>query len=268
MDFDEILGRIGKLFFFFSTLFIVSISLAGILYTDSFAKELGFNFSMFDLNAYTFFTQVLISDRYQVLGYGMVSLVFIISFICVYPKSLLLVYDLFFVLGLHLLLLIPKSFFVFVFLMISPFLLPFLLIVLILVAVGIKIEHSNFIKEKWKKINLSLNKNEHYKKINNRKHHSESSYLKATIIFIIVASSLQLWLSWIVEVGQEGKKHAKVFLESQSYKTLMLTNNTTLKVVLVVKVKNGYLVVLNEDNKNKEKASFIPDNVILRIDSF
>lgn len=262
------LGRIGKLFFFFSTLFIVSISLAGILYTDSFSRELGFDFSMFDLNAYTFFTQVLISDKYQVLGYGVVGLIFIISFVCVYPKSLLLVYDLFFILGLYLLSLLPNSFFLFIFLMFSPFLLPLLLIILILLALVIKIEESNFIKDKWRKINFSLDKNEHYKKINERKNHNESAYFKAIIVFIVMASSLKLWLSWIIDVGQQGQVHAQKHLDSTKYKTLYLTNNTKLKVVMVSKVKNGYIFVLNENNKNKEKASFIPDNVILRIDSF
>ena len=58
------------------------------------------------------------------------------------------------------------------------------------------------------------------------------------------------------------------FLDSKEYKTLYLTNNTKRRVVMVSKVKNGYIFVLNENNKNKTKASFIPDSVILRIDSF
>ena len=72
MEFDGILGRIGKLFFFVSTLFIVSISLAGIIYTHSFATAIGFDFSFFDLDIYTFFTQVLVSDEYHILGKGIV----------------------------------------------------------------------------------------------------------------------------------------------------------------------------------------------------
>ncbi len=88
MNIDEVFGRLAKFFFFISTLFIVSISLGGILYTDSFAQALGFNFSIFDLNVYTSFTQVLVSDQYNVFANGIVITIFIMSFIFVYPKSL------------------------------------------------------------------------------------------------------------------------------------------------------------------------------------
>ncbi|MBP5992528.1 MAG: hypothetical protein KA518_01120 [Acinetobacter sp.] len=268
MDLESILGRIGKLFFFISTVFIISISLAGILYTDSFARELGFNFSLFDLNSYTFFTQVLISDKYQVLSKGVVTLIFIVSFICVYPKSLLLVYDLLFVVGLYLLLILPKSLLKLLLLMITPFLIPLLLVVLVFIAIVIKVADSNFIKEKWRKVNLSLDKNTHYQKVKKRESRVFSEYIKATVIYGFLATFLYLWLFWIVEVGKQGKPHAQKYLESNQFSTLYLTNGTQNKVVLISKVKNGYLFVLNESNKNKTKASFVPDSVILRIDSF
>ncbi|MDY6459454.1 hypothetical protein, partial [Acinetobacter faecalis] len=102
---------LGKFFFFISTLFIVSISLGGILYTDSFSQTLGFNFSLFDLNAYTSFTQVLVSDQYNVFAKGIVVAIFIMSFIFVYPKSLLLVYDLLVILVSYIYCALPSKFF-------------------------------------------------------------------------------------------------------------------------------------------------------------
>ena len=266
MDFDEIIGRIGKLFFFISTLFIVSISLAGILYTDSFARTLGFNFSMFDVNSYTFFTQVLISDQYQVLGNGVVALTFIISFFCAFPRSLLLVSDLLYLVGLFFILLLPRSFFIFLLLVVSPFFLPFFLILITVFAVFVKVTENNFIMNGLKKVNLKLVENGHYKKIKIREQHTESSYLKATIMFVMVGYLVVLWLSWIVGIGAHGKKHADLYLKSQEYKSIQLIDKTKLNGVLVTKVKNGYLFVLKENNKDNLKASFIPDNVIFRID--
>ena len=268
MDLNEVLGRISKFFFFISTLFIISISLAGILYTDSFARELGFNFSVFDLNAYTFFTQVLISDRYQIVAKGLVGLIFIVPFICAYPKSLLLIYDLFVAIGIYIFLALPKSLFKFLLLIISPFLIPILLLILVFMACAIKISECNMLKKKLREVNFKINKNKHYQIIKQRENHVYVAYIKALLIYGVLAIFLYLWMIWIVDVGNQGSPHAQKYLMSDQYSVIYLTNGTKSKGVLVSKVKNGYLFVLNENAKNKSKASFISDSVILRIDSF
>jgi len=81
-----------------------------------------------------------------------------------------------------------------------------------------------------------------------------------------MALPVQLWCGWILGIGKQGEKHAKIYLKSKNYKTVVLTNNIKLKVVLVGKVRNGYLFVLHENNENRNKATFISDSAILRID--
>lgn len=266
MNIDEVLGRLGKFFFFISTLFIVSISLGGILYTDSFSQSLGFNFSLFDLNAYTSFTQVLISDQYNVFAKGIVITIFIMSFIFVYPKSLLLVYDLLVILVSYIYCVLPSKFFLLLFLVISPFLLPFFFLILVFVSIVLKLKELNSLKEICREVNLKLEKNEYLKKSDKRIPSNFSSYIKASLVFVLIALPLQLWCGWILEIGKQGEKHAKNYLKSPNYKTVVLTNNIKLKAVLVGKVKNGYLFVLNENNKNRNQATFISDSAILRID--
>lgn len=152
MNIDEVFGRLGKFFFFISTLFIVSISLGGILYTDSFAQALGFNFSIFDLNVYTSFTQVLVSDQYNVFANGIVITIFIMSFIFVYPKSLLLVYDLLVILVSYIYCALPSKFFLLLFLVISPFLLPLFFLTLVLVSIVLKLREFYCLKKYVEKL--------------------------------------------------------------------------------------------------------------------
>lgn len=266
MNIDEILGRLGKFFFFISTLFIVSISLGGILYTDSFSQTLGFNFSLFDLNAYTSFTQVLVSDQYNVFAKGIVITIFIMSFIFVYPKSLLLAYDLLVILVSNIYYVLPSKFFLLLFLVISPFLLPLFFLILVLVSIVLKLREFNCLKKICREINLKLEKNEYYKKSDKRIPSNFPSYIKASFLFVLMALPLQLWGSWILGVGKQGEEHAKIYLKSPNYKTVMLINNTVFNAVLVSKVKGGYLFVLHENGKNNNKATFISDSAILRID--
>ena len=77
---------------------------------------------------------------------------------------------------------------------------------------------------------------------------------------------LLLWLHSMNQIGTQGTNHANIYFISQENKSIQLTNNSSLKGVLVSKVKGGYLFVLNNNNSFSAKASFISDNVILRID--
>lgn len=266
MNIDDILGRIGKFFLFISTLFIASISLAGILYTDSFARKLGFNFSLFDLNAYTSFTQVLVSDRYNVFGNGIVITIFIMSFIFVYPKSLLLVYDLLVILVSKIYCALPSKIFLLLFLVISPFLLPLFFIILVFVSITLKLNELDCLKKRWKEVHLKLEGNEYYKKSDKRISFNFLSYIKATFLFVLMTLFLQLWIGWILDIGNQGKEHADKYLTSENYKTVILVSKQRVDGVFVSKVKNGYLFVLKGENGNNKKASFISDSAILRID--
>ncbi|MDY6460848.1 hypothetical protein [Acinetobacter faecalis] len=158
------------------------------------------------------------------------------------------------------------NFFFFIFLVISPFLLPLFFLILVLVSIVLKLREFYCLKKICREVNLKLEKNEYYKKSDKRIPSNFSPYIKATFLFVLMALPLQLWSNWILSVGKQGEKHAKIYLESPNYKAVMLTNNTKLKAVLISKVKNGYLFVLHENGKNNNKATFISDSAILRID--
>ncbi|MDY6458044.1 hypothetical protein, partial [Acinetobacter faecalis] len=98
MDVDVVLARIGKLFFFVSTLFIISISCAGGLYIESFAEELDVKYSVFEMNFNNLFLNVFIADQFQILLKTVLIVIAIVSFVYVYPKSLMLFYDFMYVL--------------------------------------------------------------------------------------------------------------------------------------------------------------------------
>ncbi|MDY6457911.1 hypothetical protein [Acinetobacter faecalis] len=91
-------------------------------------------------------------------------------------------------------------------------------------------------------------------------------FFKAMFLYLIMIYIFLFWIYWNVDVGEQGKKHAQTYLKSTNYKTVVLINDTKLKAVLVSKVKSGYLFVLNENGKNNNKATFISDSAILRID--
>ena len=204
-------------------------------------------------------------------------LLFIIPFIYVYPSSLILVFDLICLMGLYFFKIIPKSFFLFICLMISPFILlmvltVFLLILLLspviftVIFIIKKVKIDRCVRERFKNINVELDNNQLYHKISNRINQTQSSYLKAATLYFVSAFLLILWLHWIVEIGSQGANHANIYLNSQENKSIKLTDNSILNGALVGKVKGGYLFVLNNNNSCTAKASFISDSAILRID--
>ena len=103
-------------------------------------------------------------------------------------------------------------------------------------------------------------------KVNQRQHQKEFSYLKVTPFYTVMVLLLLLWLHWMNQIGTQDTNHANIYLISQENKSIQLTNNSSLKGVLVSKVKGGYLFVLNNNNSFSAKASFISDSAILRID--
>lgn len=251
------------------TFFTISISFAGLMYIDGLAHTLGFDVSLFDLNFYDFFIYVVISDNLNVFPVFILSLAIAISFV-LYPKAIIFVYDFTYIFFIYLWNFFggSKKIVPFFLIFISPFLIFLFFICLIFYAVILKLNELKLFKNYFLKVKEKLIDDDQYLKSSNRLGEGSHNFFKSYLVFSFILLLFISWLGWVVHIGKQGQVHAQKHLDSTEYKTLYLTNNTKLKVVMVSKVKNGYIFVLNENNKNKEKASFIPDNVILRIDSF
>ncbi len=66
---------------------VVSISLSGLIFFDSFSKGFKYNISILDIDFYNLFIQFLISDRSGVLGYGLSLFIFAFVIFEFFPKA-------------------------------------------------------------------------------------------------------------------------------------------------------------------------------------
>lgn len=272
MVFDNIVARINSLILI-PGLFILSVSFAGLMYFDSLSQGLGFsNSSLFDQDFDHLFTKVFISDRHNII---MASATFIllafIPFAIVYPKSLTFILNLskIFVLILwHSLKLLnfPIKYLVFLLLFISPFLIPVLLAVLLVWSSSVKLSENKKLKKYKDETSRNVKDDPRYVESSTKLKESEEHFFKSYLMACALLPIFALWLGWVLYIGNQGQKHADIYLKSSDYKKVYLIDKTVFDAVFVSKVKNGYLFVLKDGEKNKEKASFIPDSAILRID--
>lgn len=264
--FDHILSKLGRLTIF-SVIFTVSISFAGLLYIDSFSRALGYNFSLFDLDFYNFLINVLVSDEYNLILNIIILFMLFIVFVF-YPKALIFVFEVFrcSCVLIWSFLKIPYKISTFFLIYISPFLIPIFLIVLCLDAVIIKLKDVKKIKKHVDAVKEDLSNNLQYKEKLDIIKKAKKDFFSASILFYMILIFFLFWLGWVLYVGKQGQKHADVYIKSSEYKKVYLVDKTIFDAVFVSKVKNGYLFVLKDGEKNKEKASFIPDSAILRID--
>ena len=72
---------------YFATFLVVSISLSGLIFFDSFSKGFKYNISILDIDFYNLFIQFLISDRSGVLGYGLSLFIFAFVIFEFFPKA-------------------------------------------------------------------------------------------------------------------------------------------------------------------------------------
>lgn len=268
---DQVFNRLSKLVFL-TTFFIVSISFSGLIYFDNFFSTLGFDYSIFELEFYSFFVKVLISDHNNVIIKTIFSVIFFISFVVIYPRSLRFIYDIIYLCALSIwyFFRIPGGFSYFLLFYFSPFLFPFIFIVLIIHAVFIKVNENKKFNDHIKKVKSDLQRNDNYIKLLARINEVSDDFLKSYITFIIIFLAFFLWLAWAFDIGKQGQKHAEEYLyfPANNLKTVYLVDRSDLKAKFISKVKNGYLFVLEEKDgcKFKKKAIFISDSAILRID--
>lgn len=253
---------------FLYTFFTISISFAGLLYFDGFSRRLDFNNSIFELDFTSFFESVLISDHHNIMANISVFIIFFISFAVLYPKSLIFLFDIFrlSILSIGYFLGLSQKSLIFFLIYISPFLLPFALVILIIKALCLKLNEIDKIKHHMQSCKEKLAVHPEYIERTSRIDEGTKDFLRSNIVFFAFSILFLFWLGWVIYIGNQGKKHAEFYLNSKKYKMVYLTNNSEIKGVFVSKVKNGYLFVLNEAGQNKDKASFIPDSAILRID--
>ncbi len=263
---DHIFNRLSRLIFVI-TFFTISISFAGLMYAEGLSQRLGFNISIFDLKFYDFFIFVVIADNLNVLLGFIIFSAISISFV-LYPKSVRFIFDLVYICFAFLWSLLggEKKIIPFLCIFVFPFcLIPFLIILVIHVII-IKLKEIKLLRGYWKEIQKKLNMDEKYLDSINRFSDGSQNFYKSYLVFFIIFSFFVVWLAWIVYIGNQGKEHADKYLISKKYKTVILISKQRVDGVFVSKVKNGYLFVLNENGKNNNKATFISDSAILRID--
>ncbi|MDY6449256.1 hypothetical protein [Acinetobacter faecalis] len=143
---------------------------------------------------------------------------------------------------------------------------PLLFIALIIYSILLKVMEREFIKTLTYRINNKLTNSSQFLTSISRMNKNGDDFFNFYLVFCILLSIGIVWFGWIVYIGNQGEKQAKIYLESPNYKSVILVSKQRVDGVLVSKVKNGYLFVLNENGKNNNKATFISDSAILRID--
>jgi len=295
MMLDHIFKHLSKLAIF-SVIFTVSISCAGFLYLRHFSHILGYDISPFDMDFYTFLDIVLKADSHNMIANFSLFYLLIFVFCILYPKSLEFLFDILitlFLIGWSYLgwnlfkFLYSFQFFKHIFgfcaIYISPLLIFTLIPLLIplffiwVIPCGIYSIISLFIKSNvdfdqyMKKAKSDVEENPRYKIISERMDKLGNNILKmdfgvACIVFFSAIFLILGWLQWAGPIERKGSSDAENYLKSTDYKKVYLVDKTDVDAVFISKVKNGYLLVLKDGKKNKEKASFIPDSAILRID--
>lgn len=263
--FDQILNRLSR-FVFVVTFFTVTISFAGLMFIAGFSERLGFDISLFDLNFYDFFIYVIVADNLNFFVGFVVFSALGISCIA-YPKSLIFIFDLIYVSVFSVWCFIGgKKIIPFILICLSPLLIIPFFIFLLAYATSIKLKDFKIVNGYLFNVRQERHLDERYVNSINRIEDGSHSFFKSYLVFSIILIIFIVWLGWVVHIGKQGTKQAEKYLNSTEYKTIYFTSNTVIQGVYITKVKNGYLFVLNRNNKNNAKASFIPDNVIFRID--
>lgn len=73
---------------YFTTFLIVSISLGGLIFFDSFSKNMEYDISIFDLDFYILFIQVVVSDKSNFIGWGLILFIVLFVVFEFFPKTL------------------------------------------------------------------------------------------------------------------------------------------------------------------------------------
>ncbi|MDH0564832.1 hypothetical protein [Acinetobacter courvalinii] len=295
MMLDNIFKNLSKLAVL-SVIFTLTISCAGFFYLRHFSHVLGYDVSPFDMDFYTFLDIVLKSDSHNLIVNFSHSYLLIFVFCVLYPKSLQFVFDIliiFFLIGWNYL---GWNFFKFLYsfknfryffwffaIYTSPLLIlisislliPLFFIAVILfgiyLIIGLFIRNNVDFDKYMQKGRTNVEENFTYKKISEHMDKLGNNIWKMDFVLacIVYFSAMFLilgWLHWAGSIEMRGSLDAKNYLNSTNYKKVYLIDKTVFDAVFVSKVKNGYLFVLKDGEKNKEKASFIPDSAILRID--
>ena len=106
---------------------------------------------------------------------------------------------------------LPAKLFLLLFLVISPFLLPLFFLILVFVSIVLKLKDFDCFEKICRDVSFKLEKNTYYKKSDKRIPSNFSSYIKASLVFVLMALPVQLWCGWILGIGKQGEKHAKIY---------------------------------------------------------
>lgn len=254
---------------FFSTFLIVSITLGGLIYIDTFLNEIDYNITLLDIDFYNVFIAFLTGDKFGLIGHGLTA--FIVLFIIAefFPKTFYFFIGIshFFYLGLLKLLnriKEPLYFFVFSFSIIIFCLFIVLNWILFDSPQKIIIFMANCIRKldhAMKEERLAIQKK--YEMELAFKDYEKGSF------WIIIALGLFLgWLFWLLEFGAVAKdKVQQLQNKNMSHNIYLQMGGKVEKVPCryLLKTRNGYLVMV-EGSSGKKKAVIYTDNVVYKLE--
>ena len=254
---------------YFATFLIVSITLGGLIYFDSFSKSIEYDISIFDLDFYNLFIKVIVLDQSNFIGYGLI--LFTILFIVVefFPKTITFFLGIF-----HFCILIliktlkePLNFLLYTFFMV---LMCPLIIIDWFIYGRIKITLIKIIELIARQIKAFDSFSKKEQEIIKNKYKMEESYKdyeKSSIWVLVSLGFLIIWLKWLIQFGHVADKQVENYKTKEMSHLVYIQNNNQIQKIpsiYISKTKNGYLVMI--ENNNTRKAVIYSDNVVNKIE--
>lgn len=252
---------------FFSTFVMVSITLAGLFYFDTYLKAFGYDLTFIELDFYTLFMSVLILDSHKILTTCFGAVVTLIVMLEFFPKSLNFIIGI----GLFLWLLLEK------YILVS--LLKFLVLIFLMLLKLINIVSFGFLQYFLIKLRnllkvgvlfLSKKTTSEQKIVQDKLDFTNAfmEYEKSTKWVVLALGLSLLWIFWLSSFAELAQSRAKVSLSKDyqfKYQMFMIDKPQPINCQLILKLKTGYLVVVKDPKSGQRVATLFSDNVVEKI---
>ncbi|WP_291374296.1 hypothetical protein [Acinetobacter sp. UBA6720] len=265
--FSEAIGHITC----FATFLIVSITLSGLIFFDSFTKGLKYNISILDIDFYSLLVQFLIVNHSGLIGYSVSVFIILFIFFEFFPKAFNFILGIF-----HFLYLILLKFFNgLVLLLLQSLLMP---IVAILVVVNWMLNDwlyksciwfLDIVTKLFKYLDRHSKTEQNQIKNTYQIEEGYKHYEKGSFWIVVALGLLIVWLKWIVLFGTTAEKYIENLKKADARHWVYLKmGDEKIKPVpsiLLFKTKEGYLVISKETD-NFNKAVIYSNNIVIKIE--
>ena len=252
---------------FFSTFVMVSITLGGLFYFDTYLKAFGYDLTFIELDFYTLFMNVLILDPHKILTKCFGAVVTLIVMLEFFPKSLN------FIIGIALFLwLILEKYILISFLKFLLHIFRKLYKFINIVSFGflqyLIIKLINLLKLSF--VFLSEKTKSEQEIVQDKLDFTNafSEYEKSTKWVVLALGLSMLWIFWLVSFGDVAKSRAELLLKNNNiygYQLFKSNQPQPINCQLIMKLKTGYLVVVKDPKSGQRVVTLFSDNVVEKI---